>query len=127
MAVRISVSYMYEMEMVPTKRKKTMNLIGAITDSSSVIFIAIFYFFTRFGEGVYYIYIIFTIALLVVMFKIPETPSYLYSKKKWDELHSCFDTFAKINSGERLGVKFDKEDNEAEEETKTEGSLKSLF
>ena len=61
------------------------------------------------------------------MLRIPETPSYLYSSKRWKELHECFDTLAYINQGERLVVKFDKEEQKENKDGKEEISIKNLF
>jgi len=61
------------------------------------------------------------------MMFIPETPSYLYSSRRWKELHACFDTFTYINQGEKLELKFEKEEKDEEVEEKEEGSLKNLL
>ena len=60
------------------------------------------------------------------MMLIPETPSFLYSKKKWKELHSCFDTFSYINKGKILKMKFDKEEENEQTKEKNNISLKNL-
>lgn len=59
--------------------------------------------------------------MFVVMMFVHETPSYLYSVKKWDELHEYFDTIAAINQGNKLEMKFDKE---AEEKGKNVENVK---
>ncbi|CAI2386847.1 unnamed protein product [Moneuplotes crassus] len=115
-SVRISCSYMYEMEMIPESMKKNINLLSGTMDSLCVIFIAFFYYCTRYGNGILQIYIVFTVIVLVIMTQIPETPRFLYSTKQWDRLHKCFDLFAKMNRGNALTVKFDQEDHEVEDE-----------
>lgn len=107
---------MYMMEFVPKKKKKSINMTGAIADSSFVIGIAVFYYFIKVGLSAFVLYIILTIVAIVILWQIPETPYFLYSKKRWHELHLAFDQIAKLNQGEPLGVKFDKEDNFEEEQ-----------
>jgi hypothetical protein len=78
---------MYMMEMVPLRKKKTINMLGAIADSAVIVVIAVYYYYIKFGESMFHLYLVHSSITLVILFKIPESPHFLYSKKKWKELH----------------------------------------
>jgi len=126
-SVRVACSYMSAMEYAPEKKKKTVNMIGAISDSFTIIGIALYFYFVKDGESALYLHIIISAALMAMVYNIPDTPSFLYSKKKWKELHHCFGQISKINKSQPLNMKFDKEDLIEDEEQDQSGSVKSLM
>lgn len=101
-------------------------MVASAVDSSTVILLAVFYYFIKYGEANFYFWGLHTLAVLLVIIKIPETPKYLYSKKKWVELHACFDKIAEFNKAQKIVVKFDTEDHDETEE-KIDHSLNALF
>lgn len=125
-AVRVSVSYVMMMELVPENKKKRYNLISAICDSTGVIIIALYYYFVKYGESLFYVYIILTCVFLFLLWKVPETPHFLYSHRRWTELHEAFDKIAELNNGNKLGVKFDAESNENGEHVEPDKSFTAL-
>lgn len=118
---------MFILEFAHPKKKKTINMVGAIFDSSGVILVALYFYFIKDGESAFYVYIITTLGLLICLIKIPETPSFLYSKRKWVQLRQCFAQISSINKGETLTSKFDKEEHFEEEDHHEESSLKHLL
>jgi len=73
-----------------------------------------------------FVYIIHGVITSFILYKIPESPHFLYSKSKFDELHACFDNYSDLNHAQKLTIKFDREITHAEP-NKKEGSMKEFI
>jgi MFS family permease len=109
-SVRVLVSYLYAMELVPQKKKKFWNLIAALTDAVVMISVAGYFYIIKYGESTIVFYLIFSIISLIFVYRAPESPQFLYTKKRWEELHSSFSKISRINNKEWSGFKFDREE-----------------
>lgn len=108
-SVRISVSYLYALELVSQDHKKRWNLIAACSDACVMIFIAGYFSVVKYGETTIILYVFFSCISLYFITKAPESPQFLYTKKRWKELHNSFGKISKINHSEWKGYKFDRE------------------
>jgi MFS transporter, OCT family, solute carrier family 22 (organic cation transporter), member 4/5 len=109
-SVRVLVSYLYAMELVPQKKKKFWNLIAALTDAVVMISVAGYFYIIKYGESTIVFYLVFSIISLIFVYRAPESPQFLYTKKRWEELHSSFSKISRINNKEWSGFKFDREE-----------------
>lgn len=108
-SLRMLLSFIYALELVPSKNKKLWNLIAAFVDGLVMIILAGWFYLILYGESTIVIYIIFSLVSLYYVYKAPESPQYLYSRKKWAELHKAFERISQINHITWQGFKFDKE------------------
>ncbi|CAI2363809.1 unnamed protein product [Moneuplotes crassus] len=108
-SLRLLISFLYAMELVPEIQKKTWNLIAGFMDAITMIFVAGWFFIITYGESTIVLYIVTSCLSLYFVYKAPESPQYLYTKKKWGELHASFAQISKINGIEWNGYKFDRE------------------
>jgi len=74
-----------------------------------MIFIAGWFYIITYGESTIILYILSSLLSLYFVFRAPESPQYLYTKKKWEELHSSFTKISKVNKITWTGYKFDRE------------------
>ena len=92
-APRVSISYLYMMEVIQESKKKLFNFISWICDAFSVIFIAAYFYFIKSGISIFYIYIVYGTITLIILFFIPESPHYLYAKCRFNELREWFNNY----------------------------------
>ena len=108
-----SISYLYMMEVVEENKKKKLNFITFALDALDIIFIAIIWYFYKSAKGVLIIYFVHLIINFASVLLIPESPHFLYSKWKFEELRECFNNYSKFNNGLMINsdIKFSKEMN----------------
>lgn len=114
-SVRVLVSYLYALELVSQTKKKLWNLVASCTDAVVMIFIAGYFYFIKYGESTIVIYVAFSLLSLYFIYRAPESPQFLYTKKSWDSLHAAFSKISRINNKEWQGFKFDKEEQRINE------------
>lgn len=108
-SIRVLVSYLYALELVATKKKKTWNLVAALSDAIIMIIVAFYFYIIKYGESTIVFYMVFSLISLYFVYRAPESPRFLYSKENWEGLHSAFSKISRINNKEWDGFKFDKE------------------
>lgn len=108
-SLRTLVAFLYAIELVPQAHKKTWNLIAGLTDAITMVFVAGWFYIITYGESTIVIYILTSSLSLYFVFKAPESPQFLYTKKRWLELHESFTKICQINGKEWNGYKFDRE------------------
>jgi 1,4-dihydroxy-2-naphthoate octaprenyltransferase len=86
------------MEISPDKSQEIMTLAVYLGDGFTFVISG---FFTMYTRDVYLFLQIFSIMTLVCVailgVYLPESPRYLYSKREYDKLYSCFNQIAKMN------------------------------
>lgn len=97
-AFRISLIYLYMMDMTPKKKQPlvgtAVHIVNGITSGMSVIYTRyIYYYWVPWQATILGLIIVATIAVVF----IPESPKYLISKKKYDEARQVLFKMAKIN------------------------------
>jgi MFS family permease len=84
-SIRLLLSYLFALELVAQSKKKLWNLIAMLFDALVMILLAGWFYLVLYGESAIMIYILFSFVSLWYVYKAPESPQYLYSKKKWVE------------------------------------------
>ena len=108
---RASVGYLYMIELTPTKQQAIIGTFLQVMNTCVTIFSCIYFYFIS-KQWQWFILVGFTLsAITPVLTKLflPESPKYLQSKGKWDELRAAMSVIARVNSRERFTGKFDRE------------------
>ena len=126
LSVRITVTYIYMMELVLESQKKTFNFVNMLFDAITVILIPTVYIFIKYGEFLLYVYVFHAGIMLFIFISMPESPHFLYSKRKFDLLRHSLNHIARVNNANEIDARFDTEIT-ASTLNNTDGSIKELF
>ena len=126
LSVRITVTYIYMMELVLEPQKKTFNFVNMLFDAITVILIPTVYIFIKYGEFLLYVYVFHAGIMLFIFISMPESPHFLYSKRKFDLLRHSLNQIARVNNANEIDARFDTEIT-ASTLNNTDGSIKELF
>ena len=85
------------MELTPPDSKKSWHMFMQLLDKIHMVLIPILIYYT--GNAKYPLLLMIFTSLPCIYFicKAPESPKYLYSYNKWDELHEAFEYISNRN------------------------------
>lgn len=95
---RSSSGYMLKMEFASKEHQPHYMMVGAGFEGFSKVLIAVTIYFTI--DYRYHTYIAgvgFLVFIVLILLLVPETPHFLYSKRKFKELKQCLMLMSKVN------------------------------
>ena len=103
---KASLFYLYMLELAHESVRPYLHVLVMVLEPLLEIGISMFLYFTQ--DGFLYLLIagIFVGSHLLIVLLAPESPKYLFVKKKWKELHKVLDLMAKVNCAEQWQGKF---------------------
>ena len=102
---RTNLAYIYAQEMFTTKTKNLAGTIMLVNDVFTLLYATLFYSNVS-TEWTYLFYIILTLITLsiVILFKMPESPSFLLENFKYFEAQDAYNHIAKFNGKRTIEV-----------------------
>lgn len=96
---RVVVGTMYVNEFLPERNQSFIITLLLALDASQLLFEAIYYYYFRDWEPLFMFFIFFYVMVVLAVLQLPESPKYLYAKKKFDEARLSLQTIAYHNKG----------------------------
>lgn len=120
--------YMYGQEMVPQSFRPILHMILVMTETGLVeTMTPIVISYTQDAFQIILVMGVVGFVHFIIMLFAPESPKFLYEKKRWKELHQILQDMAKINKVKKPELKFEEEVNpSSEHENKSQGLVSML-
>jgi tryptophan-rich sensory protein len=88
---RSSAGYIMALEFGDEKTEKVCNMAMVVLDGTlTLTFCLIFYLYRNIAVHLTFVFALGIVALMITYFWMPESPAFLFTAKKFDELEACF-------------------------------------
>ena len=110
-----ALGYVYMLELIPESKCGNFHSIWSLINSSFGIFWIVLFYFLKDLRIFFLIISALCIIHLMIIIKAPESPKFLYSKKRWSDLHDALYEISKFNNSTEWKHKFKAEINNFDE------------
>jgi putative MFS transporter len=104
-----TVLYVYAQEFLPARNKTIFGSVLNAADGSTLLWTSIMFAYFPYWKPLYYFIMIAHVVCLVVLFFMPESFVFYYSRKRYDDARRVLSIIAKFNGKPAFTDKFDTE------------------
>lgn len=102
--------YIYLLDLTPVKQQTYTGMSLFAVNTTCGIWVCVYFaFISKQWQWFYLVGIFFNLVSVVGAYFLPESPKYLHSQGKWDELRVSMNVIAKVNRAPPLSASFDRE------------------